>query len=76
MTRLGLFFAKFQLGGCNSLWFVDLNAWCYTRPVSCLLNSCEFHFLWLHINKINKFCFLINNGGVPGYYGHIDKMAI
>ena len=36
------------------------------------LNRCEFHFLRLHINKPNKFCFLINWGTYP-WYGHIDK---
>ena len=30
------------------------------------LNKCEFHFSRLHVNKINNFCFHLNNGGVPG----------
>ena len=30
------------------------------------LNKFEFHFLLLHINNINKFCFFIYNGRVPG----------
>ena len=29
------------------------------------LNKCEFHFSRLHVNKINSFCFLLNNGHVP-----------
>ena len=28
------------------------------------LNRCEFHFLRLHINKTNLFCFIIDNGRV------------
>ena len=39
------------------------------------LNRFEFHFLWLHINKTNKFCILIYNGRVPGMLGHIDKIS-
>ena len=30
------------------------------------LNRFEFHFLWLHINKTNKFCLFMHNGRVPG----------
>ena len=30
------------------------------------LNRFEFHFLRLHINKTNKFCFFMHNGRVPG----------
>ena len=29
------------------------------------LNRCEFHFLRLHINKTNKYCFIIDKGRVP-----------
>ena len=29
------------------------------------LNKCEFNFSRLHVNKINKFCLLLNNGRVP-----------
>ena len=29
------------------------------------LKKCEFHFSRLHVNKINNFCFLLNNGRVP-----------
>ena len=29
------------------------------------LNRLEFHFLQLHINKTNKFCFFMHNGRVP-----------
>ena len=29
-------------------------------------NICEFHFVQLHINKTNSFCFFIHNGHVPG----------
>ena len=29
-------------------------------------NIFEFHFLRLHINKTNKFCFYMQNGHVPG----------
>ena len=29
------------------------------------LNRFEFYFLWLHINKTNKFCFFMHNGRVP-----------
>ena len=29
------------------------------------LNKCEYHFSRLHVNKINNFCFLLNNGRVP-----------
>ena len=36
--------------------------------ISCIfhvyLNRREFHFLRLHINKTNQFCFLINNGRI------------
>ena len=35
------------------------------------LNRCELHFLWMHINKTNKFCFIMHNGCVPG----VDKYA-
>ena len=30
------------------------------------LNKCEFHFSRLRVNKINNFCFLLNNGRVLG----------
>ena len=30
------------------------------------LNKFEFHFLRLHINKTNKYCFFIHNGRVTG----------
>ena len=30
------------------------------------LNKFEFHFLRLHINKTNTFCFFMHNGCVPG----------
>ena len=30
------------------------------------LNKSEFQFSRLHVNKINIFCFLLNNGRVPG----------
>ena len=30
------------------------------------LNRFEFHFLRLHINKTNKFCFFMHNGRVLG----------
>ena len=30
------------------------------------LNRFEFHFLRLHINKINNFYFFMHNGRVPG----------
>ena len=30
------------------------------------LNKFEFHFLRLHINKTNKFCFYVHNRSVPG----------
>ena len=30
------------------------------------LNKCEFRFSRLDVNKINNFCFLLNNGRVPG----------
>ena len=30
------------------------------------LNKCEFHFLRLHVNKKNNFCFLLYNGRVRG----------
>ena len=30
------------------------------------LNKFEFNFLWLHINKTNKFSFFMHNGRVPG----------
>ena len=30
------------------------------------LNRSEFHFLGLHINKTNTFCFFMHNGRVPG----------
>ena len=29
------------------------------------LNRIEFHFSRLHVNKINNFCFLLNNRRVP-----------
>ena len=29
------------------------------------LNKCDFHFSRLPGNKINNFCFLLNNGRVP-----------
>ena len=37
-----------------------------TRHVSCYLNRFEFHFLWVHINKTNTFCFFMHNGRIPG----------
>ena len=30
------------------------------------LDRFEFHFLRLHINKTNEFCFVMHNGHVPG----------
>ena len=30
------------------------------------LNKCDFHFSRLHVNKINNFCFLLNNACVIG----------
>ena len=30
------------------------------------LNKFEFHVLWLHIDKTNKFCFFMHNGRVFG----------
>ena len=30
------------------------------------LNKFEFHFLRLHINNTNTFCFFMHNGHVPG----------
>ena len=29
------------------------------------LNKCEFNFSRLRVNKLNKVCFLLNNGRVP-----------
>ena len=37
------------------------------------LNKCEFHFSRLHVNKINNFCFLLNNGQVPGMTKYTNR---
>ena len=30
-------------------------------------NRFEFHFLRLHINETNKFCFFVQKGNIPGF---------
>ena len=40
---------------------------CFIRdPFHVYLNKCEIPFSRLHVNKINNFCFHLNNGRVPG----------
>ena len=39
------------------------------------LNTCKFHFLLVHIDKTNKFCFLMSNGCIHSKAISILSMA-
>ena len=52
---LGLFYAHAMK--CHNFLIRDL--------FHVYLNEFEFHFSRLHVNKINNFCFLLNNRRVP-----------
>ena len=41
--------------------FKILNMWTLRGLFQLYLNKFEFHFSRLHVNKINNFCFLLNN---------------